>query len=722
MPITASLSPNLIPSLDKLSPNEIKRVMKAIGRFGMDPHSNALNLHSIKGDASGRLFSFRASDELRVLAIRLGEGKWLIEEAGHHDALYLRASTGCFVASTDGSALGFFTAQDVFTSEAPTDAARRSPRPKPTVHAMLAHWTDAEMADVGFSSLEVSEIRAALTIDDLLDLDIDEEKIMLAIDLSEITPEKYQLKLKAPKLVEVAEEAEPLVQAMRDYGSAWGFSDFLSGEELTKLLESPIENWMVFLHPAQQEIVDRVYAGPARIGGSAGTGKTVVALHRAASLARKFSSSEQPTPILFTTYIKSLPPYFEKLYNLLPKSVPNGVRFIHVDGLASELCRRHGVTVRLNQPQCDELFSKAFSAVVTEGSAIAKSKIGADYVREEIDAVIRGRMVPDVDAYLELDRTGRKTPLQAPTRRQVWKIYERYTDFKGAKGIADFIDVIAEALEISKRLSPQYRSVIIDEAQDLSLMSLQLLRNLVNGASRKDPEDGMLLVGDGAQRVYASCFTLSQAGLQVRGRSTILTKNYRNTKEILEAAMAVTGDREVDDLGDVRSTKIKVSSALPPGSKPRLVVTESVEERTSYIANRITELVGTAGMNFGDVGVLGTNGRLVGGLAFGLSKLGLPMVQMKDDHLLAGNHVRIGTFHRSKGLEFKAVFLVGLESYPTRIKRGEGATTYEDRHELELNVTFVAMTRAREMLELVCKGEASATFQNVNQYFEVLRI
>jgi len=720
MAVTASLSSNLLPSLDKLEPSEVKRVMKAINRFTVDPDSNALNLHPIRSDTTGRLYSFRASDELRVLAIRLGEGKWIIEEAGHHDALYLRATTGCFVASIDGSALGFYSAQDALVPEEAGAEARPPSRPKPTVQAMLSHWTDAEMLNVGFLPSDVEAVRGAVTIDQLLDLDIDEEKIMLAIDISEVTPEKFHERLNAPSLLEETHKNEHLEGVVREYGTAWGFSEFLTGEELAKLLESPIERWMVFLHPEQQDVVERVYAGPARIGGSAGTGKTVVALHRAAWLARKFGAEGVEQPILFTTYIKSLPPYFEKLYNLLPKSVPGAVKFIHVDGLAAELCRQHGASPRVDQGKCKELFSRAFEQMATSGSPIANSKFGKDYVFEEVTAVIRGRMVSTETEYLELERTGRKTALQAPIRRQIWKIHEKYADLKVKAGVNDFTDVIEQALKISHRLEPQFRSVIIDEAQDLSLMALRLLRNLVSEPNEKDREDGILLVGDGAQRVYASCFTLVQAGLQVRGRSTIFTKNYRNTKEILAAAVSVAGDRQVEDLGEVKSTKTMVSSALPPGPKPRLVIVDSVETRTSYVAERIGELVGTNGIGYGDIGVLAPLGQLVKGFTYGLSQRGVPVVLMKDEQLRVADHVRVGTFHRSKGLEFKVVFLLGLENYPTRVRQGDAATTFDDRHELELNVTFVAMTRAREMLEVVCKGEPTAPFQSARDFFNLI--
>jgi hypothetical protein len=59
-----------------------------------------------------------------------------------------------------------------------------------------------------------------------------------------------------------------------------------SADELQLALDYPWEKWTVFLHPDQRDWVARDYGGPTRVSGSAGTGKTIVGIHRAAYLAR----------------------------------------------------------------------------------------------------------------------------------------------------------------------------------------------------------------------------------------------------------------------------------------------------------------------------------------------------------------------------------------------------------------------------------------------------
>src|SRR5205085_2135687 len=152
---------------------------------------------------------------------------------------------------------------------------------------------------------------------------------------------------------------------------------------------APIEDWMIFLHPDQRAIADRNYEGPARVRGAAGTGKTVVALHRAVSLAKRFrTEADTPKTILFTTFIRSLPPVFEHLHTRLPGAHPSDVEFVNVDKLANRICREAGEAPVMNPQEVDAAYAKAYSKVVTPGSPIANAHLTRQYVRDEINAVI----------------------------------------------------------------------------------------------------------------------------------------------------------------------------------------------------------------------------------------------------------------------------------------------------------------------------------------------
>ena len=697
-----SLAESFFDSISPLSPGEYKRVGTAVNRFKEDPHHPSLNLHPVKSDRSQRLHTFRASRDLRVLAVRADDEHWIIQEAGHHDDVYLRATTGVFVANPGEGILGFYTANDATsTPHLEADASSvGSIEPGP----VLAHWTDAELSGVGFDPSQITLIRRCAGVDELLDLEMDDELLEMAIDLLELTPAQHRDR--EQELFHSEDGGERIVAAVEEFGSSFGFSKFLEPSELESLLAAPIERWMVFLHPAQQFVVERRYDGPARVGGPAGTGKTVVALHRAAVLARRFREESPETKVLYTTYIKSLPPVFERLYRQVPGSIPGAVEFTNVDKLAWSICRSHGISPKVDRGRAKEIFESAFARVAKEGSVLERTGVSSEYIEEEISAVIKGRLVGSLEEYLALERTGRKRSLRENQRREVWKVFDRCRSKMESEGISDFVDVVAKAADLASREQPRYRGVVIDEAQDLSLAALRMLQGLVSPPAGEVPPDGIFLVGDGAQRIYPSCFTLRQAGLEVRGRSTILAINYRNTEQIMAAANAIAGDREIVDLDreSVR-TGSGSESALPPGPLPRFVRAGDSARSIDYVVGRLEEL--RESMDLADIAVLAPTNRVLRAAESALARASVSSQGIQEAAPFQNGHVNVGTFHRAKGLEFKAVIILGLESFPAKQQTRERDVNFVDKLELDRNTLFVAMTRAREVLDLVSAGEPS---------------
>jgi hypothetical protein len=709
---SVSISSELSRSLSDLDGAAGKRVWKSISRFQIDPDHASLNLHPVKSDTSERLFTFRASDSLRVLVAKLDDNHWIIIEAGHHDDIYRRASTGRFIAGVDGSTFNFVV-PDPSLALARMDSnsgLRTEPGP------VLSHWPDFELEGLGFTKTEIQVIRECENEAALIDLDddIDYDRLMLAIDLLEVTPEEYQIRIKTGESPRM--RSKDLVRRAKDHGPEWGLSRFLSETELTELLDAPIEDWMLFLHPQQAALVDRSYEGPARLGGAAGTGKTVVALHRAATLAQRFRAEDPKARILFTTYISSLPPVFERLYKRIPGSIEGAVEFTNIDRIANEICKANGLPIAAKESECGQLFDRAWSLIVKDGTPLASSTIDSNYVREEILVVLKGHGILTVDEYLDLERVGRRRPLLPQMRRQIWDLRCEYDRLLDQARITDYQGQLLSALEIAQGFESKYRGAIIDEAQDLSLTGLNLVRRLVNGKGDDRP-DGLMLVGDGAQRLYASCFNLKQAGIEIRGRSTILEHNYRNTREILEAAMAVAGDRDIEDLEEVRKRRTKSDSGLPSGEIPRLRVVGNVSESSMYIASRIREFSEQYEFDLSDIAVLTPTNRHNSGVIAALRKAGIAAHDLRDAALGGSTTVRVGTYWRAKGLEFKAVMLIGVELMPRPRTVIEDPEQYSERMERELGALFVAMTRARQVLDLVSIGEPSPEVASAKKYF-----
>lgn len=695
-------------SVGVLDPTDAYRVHKAVKRFLEDPDHPSLNLHPINNTKSNSLFSFRASDELRVLLHKTGNIHVLIE-AGHHDAIYQRASRCAFVINGHTGFIGVIgevpdtqptPALDLRVAELPPDA----PRP-------LDHWPDDALREAGLTPDDITQVRACRTEDDLYDLP--QSVFNIVCEIIGTTPNEWR----NPTIDEAAADEQRTRDALEKFGVLAGFTPILDSADAEDVLDAPIEDWMVYLHPYQRNAVLRRFEGPARVRGSAGTGKTVVALHRAAELARRYRGEK---PILFTTFLRTLPPVLEHLYRHIPATGPGEVEFINIDGLAATICGEAGEPHTVDVGAADELLASAWTEV-RQVDELRRAGVTFDYAKEEIRNVIKGRGLDDFEQYLDLDRTGRRMPLGPQLRQAMWRLYDRYSRGLAASGTLDFSDVLQRAAEIASGAPPRYRAGIIDEAQDLSLIGLQLVRAVVNGAGRVDPPDGLLIVGDGAQRIYPGGFTLKQAGIEVRGRTTVLRVNYRNTREIVQAALATAGNESVDDLGDEYLRGDGFADTLRSGRVPELVITRHPSMELDAITKRAKALTANATVGLGDIAVGVASNKDVDIVLQAFRAAGVRAQRLIDYDGVTTPAVKVGTHHRLKGLEFKCVFLPFLSSdrfpyVPRDAISAEGRREYEER---ALSVLYVALTRARDQLVVTCTGQPAPALANALDHFNV---
>ena len=250
---------------------------------------------------------------------------------------------------------------------------------------------------------------------------------------------------------------------------------------------------------------------------------------------------------------------------------------------------------------------------------------------------------------------------------------------------------------------------------------MDLIRaSLVNGSSEQDLPDSLFLVGDGAQKIYPGGFTLSQAGIDVRGSSTVLRVNYRNTCEIIDAAMACAGNQPVDDLGDSYVRCDGAGTAQRAGVKPRLVGPGSFSDQINYVAQRLDQLQEAASFGAGDACVCVPTNALVKRATRELASHQYTCQNLADFEGQPNQRLKVGTFHRAKGLEFKVVFLLGLSDgqFPSARSGRQSTAEYEERRAMQIGELFVAMTRARDGLFLLYDQEPSEVVYDALDYFE----
>jgi hypothetical protein len=485
----------------------------------------------------------------------------------------------------------------------------------------------------------------------------------------------------APPLTAPAVEAEPedipllTVEEVQDAAYAG-------------LAAEPIESWMAFLHPDQIGVVRRSFNGPSRIRGSAGTGKTVVGLHRAAHIARM-----HPGRVLVTTFVRTLPDVLGTLFRRLAPEVADRVDFIGVHELARALLRTRGIKVKLDAAAATLAWNTTWARHGLPGEVGAIDRDGR-YWQEEISAVIKGRGLASLTEYENCSRVGRERRLTLPQRAAVWRLYEAYESELRTRDVWDWADVILHAEATVSPGSSAYRAVVIDEAQDLSAAMIRLLHRLVG-----DEPDAFNLIGDGQQSIYPGGYTLGELGISIAGRGVVMTRNYRNTREIASFAASLVGDSGFVDIESGLRGRMDAAEVLREGAAPAISRFPSVGAHDAALVARVRELLATPGVHPGDVAVLAMRTRDVSSVVRLLGASGVPVVELAKYDGRVSAAVKVGTIKRAKGLEFKHVLvahtparLVGPAAVPENVQDAG------ERVEMERRELYVAMTRARDGL------------------------
>lgn len=459
---------------------------------------------------------------------------------------------------------------------------------------------------------------------------------------------------------------------------------------LQSVEDAPIEEWMSFLHPRQARLARAEYSGPSRIRGPAGTGKTVVALHRAAYLARATGGR-----ILVTTYVKSLPRVLEGLTHRLAPEVADRIDFMSVHAYAHRLLASRGQRVRIPRP-AEESWSHAWRTV-GRLSPLQRLDPAPGYWKEEIDWVIKGRGITRLDDYLRLPRTGRRRRLAEDDRRAVWELFIAYEELRTASGFDDWGEVIRRA-DASLAASPDdsYAAVIVDEVQDLTCAMLTMLARLAG-----DGPNRLTLIGDGRQTLYPGGFTLAEAGISVQGRAAVLGSNYRNTVEILTAAQWLAGGEvslvaDVEGPADSSAAADRNDSVLRRGPNPTITRFATRSDHDRALLEELAGLI-DGGIPPGDVAVLSFNRRDVYALSGLLRAAGYELERLDDYAGRTSSKVKVGTVNRGKGLEFKAVLVAYVPAeVPDRVDSDDPRQS--EARDFDRRKIYVAATRARDRL------------------------
>ena len=483
-------------------------------------------------------------------------------------------------------------------------------------------------------------------------------------------------------------------------------------DHLEGYCEGKIKQLMLNLQrPEQQKYVDM--EGEARIllKGAAGTGKTTIGIYRAIRLAA------QGRRVVVVTFSHLLAYVTKSLIEELIGPLPQNLEVMTLHSLMIRTLSRH--SVRLNLPRKekgDELrkyLQDALRLVRRENNASVLQR-DEKFFDEEIRRVIKGLGLKTLSEYKEVRRYGRKTALHPIQREAVWRVYEAYQQQLNRAKCNDWADVAVLTLETLRGwpFYDFYDDIIVDEAQDLTPVELRVIHLLLAPTTRDTSESNSIMVlRDAAQTLYSRVFYGVQAGSQAKVRTATLRKNYRNTRQIAEAAAQLLAKNE-----SMRSSNeyIDPEWTRHQGTLPIVMTARYNYDQIELVRDRILDLVSDQTFRLSDFAVLCRTNEFCEKCKQDFERAGLRTVHHKDsDFDLLEERIKILTIHSAKGLEFPVVFLLGLTEEELPLTSGlkyigedvEEAQLYIEQ---ERRLCYVGMTRAAEALYLLTvKGKES---------------
>jgi superfamily I DNA/RNA helicase len=459
-----------------------------------------------------------------------------------------------------------------------------------------------------------------------------------------------------------------------------------------------LEKWRVFLHPSQEKLVTKEFKGSCRVLGGAGTGKTVVAMHRAKHLARDVFKGKNDR-ILFTTYTANLAQNVEELLSTLCPDCKDRIEVIHLHSWAARFMKGHGAGFDIAEGEdLNDCWEQAWIGV-------DETAFDVGFLRQEWEHVVQANGIETLTEYLKVSRTGRGHTLTRPQRGRIWRVFERFQQVLASRGRQEWLQAIRTTRRFleEKKSSLPYRAVIVDEAQDFHAEEWKLIRALVPAGA-----NDLFLVGDAHQRIYGRKVALSRCGIQIQGRSSKLKINYRTTEQIRGWAMALLAGVEVDDL-DGEKDRAEGYKSLLAGSKPEHHHFSTSQKEKEYLTGKIKELLKSR--NPEEICIVARTAKMLKDDYQGLlQSLAINHTVLDKNTNAAGGGVQLATMHRVKGLEFPVMILAGMNSkiMPLRVASVEGDPASKAEHEdRERSLLFVAATRARDELLVTSWGKPS---------------
>ncbi len=659
-------------ALARLAAPEQKAVKTAVFDLQVDPSRPGLKLHRIDRSKDPHFWSVRVSQDIRIVIHKTG-ADLLLAYVGHHDDAYAWAERRRIEAHPRTGAIQIVEMRELVEDVSPPRAAASPEAPDmaaaPGIAAMLfGDLADDALMSIGVPADWLVDVRAAS----------EDRFFALADHLPAEAVEallEYATTGRLPAPAPAPASADPFAHpdALRR------IRPIADQEELEQALAFPWEKWGVFLHPSQRALVERSFAGPARVAGSAGTGKTIVAIHRAVRLARENPNAR----VLLASFSQPLADAMSKKVGVLaPETgviVPR-ITTASFQGIAEQLHQlEHGVRPRVaSELVLRERLRDASTASGLKG-------FSERFLLSEWTNVVDAWGIRTLEAYLTVQRMGRKSRLGPNQRARLWPVFEAVREALTAEQYTTWANVftgLADAL-LDRTLKP-FNHVILDEAQDLAPAELRFFAALAPNAL-----DSLFLAGDVGQRIFQHPYSWASLGIDVRGRSFTLRVCYRTSQQIRRAAdrLLPTVLQDIDGSEDERRGIVSVFDG--PAPEVRSFATVAIE--TEFVRKTVAAWLAD-GIAAHEIGLFVRTPQLIG------------RARAAIDGLSGTNEVITAPMSLAKGLEFRAVVVMacdeGILPLDQRVADAADEAELDDIYETERRLLYVACTRAREHLLL----------------------
>lgn len=697
--LVVAISDNFFTAFSKVPRNIQKKTSDFINKFRNNPTSSGINYESIINVKDKNMKSVRIDQDYRGIVHKPESGNvYILLWVDHHDEAYEWARRKkCDINSETGSL-------QVYT----VDSTEGEIEPKASSEGIFQRVSDRYLLKMGVPKELVKRVKS---IQSEMELEGERESLpaeayeALTLLSAGLTPEEIIEEL----FTEVEVDETDYHSALSREGSRQYFIklDDQTEEELKEMLSAPLEKWRVFLHRSQRKLVEKKFNGPARVLGGAGTGKTVVAMHRAKWLAKNIPAGSGEK-VLFTTFTVNLAEDIkDNLRKITTPEIMKKIEVVNLDRWIVDFLRGQNYHYQIvYSDELKKVWNKALVQSTTELS------FDVDFYKEEWEKVVLPQNVSTKVEYIKATRVGRGIRLSRKDKMAVWSVFEEYIELMNDREYRDVGSAMKDARSILTQnpgLLP-YKSIVVDEGQDFGSQAYMLMREVVSEGA-----NDIFIVGDSHQRIYKNNASLSKCGINIRGRSSILKINYRTTEETRRWAFSLLKGVEYDDLdGGVEDGKGYRS--LFKGSIPEVKGFNSVEDEAEHIFSKVKELTAASdpdAMKRKNICIVTRTKKLTEQYKNLFSNLGEELYEVKqkaaDDR--SQDSIRIATMHRVKGLEFDYVFMAGINEGTVPldyvVRNEKDKTVIREFEKSEKSLLYVAATRAKKALFVTSHGKES---------------